>query len=81
MDLSKEGLIGKTIMSEKGVTIGVVRKCLIENNAEGSGSILVSPSKEIDILDYKTNTQGDIIIPLSSITPIKDVVILEKNLI
>lgn len=81
MELSENELIGKTIMSEKGVTIGIIRKCLIDNKAEGSGLILVSPSKEINLLDYKTNTLGDIIIPLSSITPIKNVVILEKNLI
>ena len=81
MDLSEDKLIGKTVLSGKGISIGVIKKCFMGSNTKDSGSILVSPSKEIDILDYKTNTQGDIIIPLSSITPIKDVVILEKNLI
>jgi sporulation protein YlmC with PRC-barrel domain len=80
MELSEDELIGKTIMSEKGFSIGVIKKFLKESKAGDSETILVSPSKEIDIIDYKTNTQGDIIIPLDSITPIKDVVILEKNL-
>ena len=81
MEISEKELIGKTVISEKGFPIGVIKKCLIKRNAEDSGSILVSPSKETDIQDYKTNTQGNIIIPLSSVTPIKNVVILEKNLI
>ena len=82
MEISEDELIGKTLMNEIGVSIGVIKKCLKKSNDdEDPGSILVSPSKEIDILDYKTNTQGDIIIPLGSITPIKNVVILEKNLI
>jgi len=81
MELSENDLIGKTVMSETGVSIGVIKKCLMESNAEDSGVILVSPSKGIDIFNYKTNTQGDIVIPLSNIAPIKDIVILEKNLI
>lgn len=81
MEISEEELIGKAVMSEKGFKIGVIKKCLIEINAKDSGSVLVSPSKDIDIQDYKTNTQGNIIIPLSSITPLKNIVILEKNLI
>ncbi len=82
MEISEDELIGKTVMSEKGVSIGVIKKCLMKSNDAGDpGSILVSPSKEIDILDYKTNTKGDIIISLSNITQIKNVVILEKNLI
>jgi sporulation protein YlmC with PRC-barrel domain len=81
MELSEKKLIGKTVMSKKGFSIGVIKKFLMESNAEDSGSILIRPSKDINILDYKTNTQGDIVIPISSITPIKNVVILENNLI
>ena len=81
MDLSEDELIGKTVLSEKGVPIGVIKKCLIESNAVDSESIIVSPSKEIEVRDYKSNTEGDIIIPLSRITPIKDVLIFEKNFI
>jgi sporulation protein YlmC with PRC-barrel domain len=81
MDFTKEELIGKTLMSEKGISIGIIKKCLMANNdAQHPKSILVSPSKEIDILNYKTNIQGDIIIPIGCITPIKDVVIFEQNL-
>ena len=81
MELSEDELIGKTVMSKKGSSIGVIKKCLMKNNAEGLGAILITPSKDINILDYKTNTHGDIVIPLSSVTPIKNVVILENNLI
>ena len=81
MDLSEEELIGKTVLNEKGIPIGVIKKCLIESNAEDLGSILLSPSKDIEIRDYKSNIEGDIIIPLSRITPIKDVLIFEKNFI
>jgi sporulation protein YlmC with PRC-barrel domain len=81
MELLKSELIGKTLMDKEGFPIGIIRKCLINRDSEDPVSILVSPSKGIDIQKYESNSQGDIVIPLSSITPIKNVVILEKNLI
>jgi sporulation protein YlmC with PRC-barrel domain len=79
MELFREKLIGKTVLSEEGITIGIIKKCLIEGSTKISGSILISPSKEIEVQDYKSNTEGEIIIPLSRIKPIKDVLIFEKN--
>jgi sporulation protein YlmC with PRC-barrel domain len=79
MELLDEKLIGKMVLSEEGIPIGIIKKCLIEGKTEISGSILISPSKEIEVRDYKSNTEGDIIIPLSKIMPIKDILIFEKN--
>ena len=81
MKLLENELLGKTLMDKEGFPIGIIRKCLMNSNSEDSVSILVSPLKGIDIRDYESNSQGHIIFPLSRITPIKDVVILEKDII
>lgn len=52
------------------------------NNTSGElKSILVEPSKEINSQEYKLNKQGDIILPLECLSPVKDVIIMEKALL
>jgi sporulation protein YlmC with PRC-barrel domain len=79
MKLTENKLIGKTVMSKKGLSIGIIKECLINEKNVESESILVSPSEEIQLFDYKINSQGDIIIPMNDIIQIKDVVILEEQ--
>ena len=79
MDRSEEELIGKKIMSEEGYVIGLIKGILSDKNTGESMSILVKPSKEIDLLTYKQNEQGDIIFPLESIATVKNISILDNN--
>ena len=79
MDLSKNKLIGKTVMNEEGIPIGVIKKSLIDYDSGEVTSILIEPSKEIDINNYKQNNRGRIILPFENISPVQDVIIIEKE--
>ena len=81
MEISEKELIGKTVMSEKGFPVGVIKKYLMDNISGELESILVEPSKEINSQEYKLNKQGDIILPLGCLSPVKDVVIMEEALL
>lgn len=79
METSEDKLIGKIVMSGDGSVIGIIKDSLVDKHTGESTSILVKPSKEIDPKSYKLNEQGDIIFPFDSVTPVKDIVIIEKN--
>lgn len=78
MDLTKKELIGKTVMSEEGIPIGIIKKSLRDTNSGEVTSILLEPSNEIDISNYKKNNHGRIILPIENISPVQDVIIIEK---
>ena len=79
METSEDELIGKIVMSGEGRIIGIIKDSLVDNHTGKSTSILVKPSKEIDIGKYKQNKQGSIILPFDCITPVQDVIIIEKE--
>jgi sporulation protein YlmC with PRC-barrel domain len=78
MDLLKIELIGKTVMSEEGIPIGIIKKSLRNSVSGEITSILLEPSNDIDISNYKKNNQGRIILPFENISPVQDVIIIEK---
>jgi sporulation protein YlmC with PRC-barrel domain len=79
MNQEESELIGKTVMDEKGIPIGVITNLLIDNTSEGSPSILIKPSELLDKGGYEFNSHGNIIVSLKRINPVKNIVILEKN--
>ena len=81
MDLIKKGLIGKTVMSGEGIPIGIIKNSLRNTDTGKINSLLIEPSKKIDINDYKKNNEGIIILPFENVSPVQDVIIYEKELI
>ena len=79
MDLTKKELIGKTVMSGEGIPIGIIKKSLKDTESGEINSLLIEPSKEIDTTNYKKNNQGRIILPFENISPVQDVIIIEKE--
>ena len=79
MYLSKKGLIGKTVMSEEGIPIGIIKKSILDVDSGEINSLLIEPSKEIDISNYKKNNKGRIILTFENIFPVQDVIIIEKE--
>ena len=79
MDLTKKELIGKTVMNEEGIPIGIIKNSLRNADSGKINSLLIEPSKEIDISNYKKNNQGRIILPFENISPVQDVIIIEKE--
>lgn len=80
METLEEELIGKTVMNKKGFVIGVIKGSMIDKSTGKSTSLLVEPSKEINLRMYKLNEQGDIILPSDSLYSVKDIAILEEPL-
>jgi sporulation protein YlmC with PRC-barrel domain len=79
MDFSKVELVGKTVMNDEGIQIGIIKKFLFDKKTGNIRTILIEPSKEININDYKRNEQGRIIIPFENVSSVQDVMIIEKE--
>ncbi len=78
MELSKNELIGKNVMNEKGILIGIIKKSLLDINSGELSSILIEPSKEIDIENFQKNEHGKIVLPCECISQVQDVIIFEN---
>jgi sporulation protein YlmC with PRC-barrel domain len=79
MRKTKNNLIGKTVMSENGILIGVIKKSLVNTGSGEITSFLITPSRKIDSKEYKKNKQGEIFLPVDCISTVKDIVIFEKD--
>ena len=79
MRKTENSLIGKTVMSGKGIPIGVINKSLVDAASGKITSLLVKPSHKIDPKEYMQNKQGEIVLPINCISPVQDVVVFEKN--
>ena len=66
-------------MKEESITIGIIKNSLRNADSGKINSLLIEPSKEIDISNYKKNNQGRIILPFENISPVQDVIIIEKE--
>lgn len=66
-------------MSEKGISIGVIKKSLFDSTSGKITSLLVKPSFKIDPKEFERNKQGEIVLPGDCISTVQDVVIFEKN--
>jgi sporulation protein YlmC with PRC-barrel domain len=79
MKHSKNSIIGKTVMSETGVPIGIIKKSLVDSISGKITSLLIDPSHTIDLTKYNQNKQGDIVLPIDFISPVRDVFVFEKD--
>jgi sporulation protein YlmC with PRC-barrel domain len=69
-------LRGKTVMSEEGLYLGILRNSLVEEKTGMLSSILVEPSEDIDPRLYHLDDLGHLVFDFSSIKSVKDVVIV-----
>jgi sporulation protein YlmC with PRC-barrel domain len=79
MGKTKNSLIGKTALSERGIPIGVIKKSLVDAASGKITSFLITPSHQIDTKEYKLNKQGEIFLPVDCISTVQDIVVFEKN--
>ena len=76
MKLLENELRGKTVMSEEGLYLGVLRNALINKKTGEVTNIMVEPSDEIDPRLYHLDDMGHLLFPFDSIKSVKDVVIV-----
>lgn len=76
MNITEDKLRGKTVMSEEGLYLGILRNSTVDEKTGELLNILVEPSEDVDPRLYHLDQQGHIVFPFSSIKSVKDVIII-----
>jgi len=76
LKIFEDELRGKTVMSEEGLYLGILRNSLFEEKTGSLKNILIEPSEEIDPRLYHLDDMGHLVFPFESIKSVKDVVVV-----
>lgn len=76
MKLTENELRGKTVMTEEGLYLGVMRNTTVDTKTGGLIGILVEPSDDVDPRLYHLDNEGRLVFPFDSIRSVKDVIII-----
>jgi sporulation protein YlmC with PRC-barrel domain len=76
MKITEDELRGKTVMSEEGLYLGILRNSTVDQKTGELINLLIEPSDDVDPRLYHLDKQGHLIFPFSSIKSVKDVIIL-----
>ena len=76
MKITENELRGKTVMSEEGLYLGVMRNSTVDSKTGGLINILVEPSEDIDPRLYHLDDMGHLVFPFDTIRSVKDVIVI-----
>ena len=76
MKITENELRGKTVMSEEGLYLGIMRNTTVDSKTGKLIGLLVEPSDDIDPRLYHMDNQGYLVFPFDSIKSVKDVIII-----
>jgi sporulation protein YlmC with PRC-barrel domain len=76
MKITENELRGKTVMSEEGLYLGILRNSTVDERTGELIDVLVEPSDDVDPRLYHLDKQGNLVFPFSTIRSVKDVVII-----
>ena len=76
MKIAENELRGKTVMSEEGLYLGILRNSTVDGRTGKLLNILVEASDDVDPRLYHLDEKGHLIFPFDSIKSVKDAVIL-----
>jgi sporulation protein YlmC with PRC-barrel domain len=76
MKITEDELRGKTVMSEEGLYLGILRNTTVDFKTGALENILIEPSDDVDPRLYHLDKQGHLIFSFDSIKSVKDVVII-----
>lgn len=79
MKITENDLRGKTVMTEEGLYLGILRNSTVDIRTGELINILIEPSDEIDPRLYHLDEKGHIVFPFNSIKSVKDVVIIGSH--
>ena len=77
MKIPESELRGKTVMTEGGLLIGILRNITIDQRTGELKNLLVEPSEDIDTRLYHLDEKGHIVLDFDSVKSVKDVVIVK----
>jgi len=76
LKITENELRGKSVMSEEGLYLGIMRNSTVDSKTGELVGILVEPSDDIDPRLYHLDNQGNLIFPFNTIKSVKDVIII-----
>jgi len=76
MKVMESELRGKTVMSDEGGYLGVLRNISANVETGDLASIHVEPAEELDPRLYPNDNQGRILFPFASIKAVRDVIVV-----
>jgi len=76
MKILENDLRGKTVMTEEGLYLGILRNSTVDERTGALLNILIEPSEDVDPRLYHLDTQGHLIFPFETIKSVKDVIII-----
>ena len=76
MKITENELRGKTVMSEEGLYLGIMRNTTVDSRTGELLNLVVEPSDDIDPRLYHLDDQGRLVFPFNSIKSVKDVIII-----
>ena len=76
MKMTESEMRGKTVMSEEGLYLGILRNSTVEERTGQLMNVLIEPSDDVDPRLYHLDNQGHLVFPFNSIKSVKDVVII-----
>jgi sporulation protein YlmC with PRC-barrel domain len=76
MKITEDELRGKTVMSEEGLYLGIMRNSTVDATTGELMGLLVEPSDDVDPRLYHQDNQGHLVFPFKSIKSVKDVIII-----
>ena len=76
MKVLESDMRGKTVMSEEGLYLGILKNSLVDEKTGSLLSILVEPSEDIDPRLYHLDDLGHLVFAFDTIKSVKDVIIV-----
>jgi sporulation protein YlmC with PRC-barrel domain len=80
MELPRNNLIGKTVLNAKGIIIGKILESITDSISGEITSVLIKPSQEVNLNGFTLSDRGDIIFPFTSLSCVKDIIVIEETL-
>jgi len=76
MKILENEMRGKTVMSEEGLYLGIMRNTTLDSKTGELRNLLVEPSDDIDPRLYHLDEQGHLVFSFDTIKSVKDVIII-----
>ena len=73
-----EIVIGKTVLNVKGNVIGMIHQVVKDGYSGKIVSVLIEPSKKLNLQKYSLTKNGEIVFPFSWLSTVKDALIIEE---
>jgi sporulation protein YlmC with PRC-barrel domain len=79
MKIFESELRGKTVMSDEGTYLGILRNTTVNDRTGDLVSLLVEPSDEIDSRLYHQDGEGHLVFPFDAVRSVRDVIVVATH--